>query len=361
MMSGRAAIAASIVTVAFATHPRAQEKQAPTFRTGVEAVSLDVSVLDKHRRPVTGLTADDFTILEDGHVRPVIAFAAVDALASSKRLRQFPSSLPIGSVDPEAASPGRIVGIIMPFAIQNERTVMARQLARTVVNQLEPDDLAMVIYPGRAGSWTATSDKTALLKQVENPEFPFGATGNQGRDICGTDLFDAMSTFAESVRDISTRRKVMFMVGPAPVFTVQNECAARLAAARERVFHDLRVSNVTVYTFDAAGLETLAKDARVGTREGAQSNGRIDRTGIDQAHMFRQGNYQVLPDMTGGRAIINTNTPGEFIPDIFAETSSYYVVGFQPASPSNPGTHKIAVNVSRADVHVVARTQWDAR
>jgi hypothetical protein len=33
--------------------------QPPTFRTGVDAVQLDVSVLDRQRRPVRGLTASD--------------------------------------------------------------------------------------------------------------------------------------------------------------------------------------------------------------------------------------------------------------------------------------------------------------
>ena len=37
-----------------------------TFRTGVDLVDVDVSVLDEHRQPVRGLTAGDFTVLEDG-------------------------------------------------------------------------------------------------------------------------------------------------------------------------------------------------------------------------------------------------------------------------------------------------------
>ena len=36
----------------------------PQFRTGVEVVRLDVLVLDKDRRPIRGLTAPDFTVLE---------------------------------------------------------------------------------------------------------------------------------------------------------------------------------------------------------------------------------------------------------------------------------------------------------
>ena len=39
---------------------------AALFRSGVDIVRLDVSVLDKNRRPVRDLTRDDITILVDG-------------------------------------------------------------------------------------------------------------------------------------------------------------------------------------------------------------------------------------------------------------------------------------------------------
>src|SRR5689334_15853493 len=52
--------------------------QTPAFRAGVELVSVDVSVLNGYRLPIRGLTADDFTVLEDGHPRPIAAFSPVD-------------------------------------------------------------------------------------------------------------------------------------------------------------------------------------------------------------------------------------------------------------------------------------------
>src|SRR6476619_222256 len=50
----------------------------PTFRIGVDAVQLDVSVLDAQRRPVRGLTAADFTVLEDCKPRRIVQFSAVE-------------------------------------------------------------------------------------------------------------------------------------------------------------------------------------------------------------------------------------------------------------------------------------------
>src|SRR5690606_8673662 len=45
----------------------AREQQ--VFQASADLVRLDVVVLDRDRRPVTGLTASDFTILEDQELR----------------------------------------------------------------------------------------------------------------------------------------------------------------------------------------------------------------------------------------------------------------------------------------------------
>ena len=53
-------------------------QQVPTFRVGVDAIPLDVLVLDKDRHPVRGLTVADFTILENGKPQPIVSFGEVD-------------------------------------------------------------------------------------------------------------------------------------------------------------------------------------------------------------------------------------------------------------------------------------------
>src|SRR6187401_3467220 len=49
-----------------------------TFRTGVDLVDVEVSVLDRNRLPVRGLTLGDFTVLEDGQPRPIVVFTPIE-------------------------------------------------------------------------------------------------------------------------------------------------------------------------------------------------------------------------------------------------------------------------------------------
>src|SRR6478672_1239078 len=67
----------AIVSIALQLQAQAPVPQA-TFRGGTDLVQVDVSVLDGRRHPVRGLTAQDFTISEDGQPRDIQAFTEVD-------------------------------------------------------------------------------------------------------------------------------------------------------------------------------------------------------------------------------------------------------------------------------------------
>jgi Ca-activated chloride channel family protein len=68
----RAAITASLI-LATALSIRAQQ---PTFRTTVDLVHFGVSVVDKQGKPITGLKAEDFQVLEGGKPQVLKYFTA---------------------------------------------------------------------------------------------------------------------------------------------------------------------------------------------------------------------------------------------------------------------------------------------
>jgi len=64
----------AIAVVAGIEAPQSQPAgQAPVFRSGTTLVQLDVVVTDRDGKPVAGLTKDDFTVLDAGRERPVVA------------------------------------------------------------------------------------------------------------------------------------------------------------------------------------------------------------------------------------------------------------------------------------------------
>ena len=117
----------------------------PQFRSGVDLVYLDVSVLDKNRRPVKGLTPADFTIFEDGKPQAVSTFSAIDladpAPPPTRWMREVASDVRRNTdiVDK------RLVSIVMddaaiPFEVAMVRS--AREIGRLVIERLGPNDLA---------------------------------------------------------------------------------------------------------------------------------------------------------------------------------------------------------------------------
>ena len=93
----------------------------PTFRTGVELVSVAAVVSDKGGRPVRELTRDDFQVFDDGERRPVIEFwadnsAALSLAPAARRQRQHACGFQNGrrEVDRERAARATEVGASDP-------------------------------------------------------------------------------------------------------------------------------------------------------------------------------------------------------------------------------------------------------
>src|SRR5688572_23912427 len=73
-MTSRAFAAATLAALTAA----AVTAQQPTFRTQIELVQIDAIVTDEHGNLVTGLTANDFEIRENGKPQSIAAFSTVD-------------------------------------------------------------------------------------------------------------------------------------------------------------------------------------------------------------------------------------------------------------------------------------------
>lgn len=85
--------------VALLIAPMSAQQQPATFKAGVTLVGVDVTVLDRDGRPVTGLTPDDFQITLNGKPRPVRTLSYVEVAAPEA----------VGTLDALADAGGRVV------------------------------------------------------------------------------------------------------------------------------------------------------------------------------------------------------------------------------------------------------------
>src|SRR5690349_6304402 len=70
-----------LVLLVSVTQPAAvAQKREESLRIGVNVVTLDIAVTDKRRRPVSNLTAKDFTVLEDGVPQRIESFTTGSAV-----------------------------------------------------------------------------------------------------------------------------------------------------------------------------------------------------------------------------------------------------------------------------------------
>jgi VWFA-related protein len=379
------------IAAAGITRLAAQDPVAPpaVFRAGTELVQVDVTVLDGRRQPVTGLTAADFTVLENGQPRAVETFAAVD-LADRVVATEaaWMSEVPRDVADNQiAGQEGRLVVIVMDRSIPiGHPTLVAREVAAAAVQELGPGDMAALVSTGGGVPQNFTTDRSRLLRAINQRDWSSG-TGleaqeideathppglftkfTDGRCLCGLCVHDTITTVATALQDLPRRRKSILFVGSSFILQAgpqlqqsEIDCGRKLEDSRKVMFSALDRSGVTVHAIDPSGLQTIGPTSQAAsTRRGSTGprGAMAAQTEAVNTHLQEQGELRVLPDRTGGRTVMNTNGPQDRVPEIIRESQSYYLLGFRPAETPDAGrVRSIQVRVNRRGVDVHARRQ----
>lgn len=369
----------------------AQDPQDPAapppavFRAGTELVQVDVTVLDGRRQPVTGLTAADFTVLENGQPRAVETFAAVD-LADRVVATEaaWMSEVPRDVADNQIAEQeGRLVVIVMDRSIPvGPPTLIAREVAIAAVEELGPGDMAALVSTGGGVPQNFTTDRSRLIRAINQRDWSSGAgleaqeidertqipgiftKFTDGRCLCGLCVHDTITTVATALEDLPRRRKSILFVGSSFILQAgpqlqqaEIDCGRKLEDSRKVMFGALDRSGVTVHAIDPSGLQTIGPISQPSSTRRA-GEVMIARREAVNTQLQEQGELRVLPARTGGRTVMNTNGPQDRVPEIIRESQSYYLLGFRPAETADPGrVRSIEVRVNRRGVDVHARRQ----
>jgi len=143
--------------------------QVPTFRTGVDVITVDVAALDRAGRPVHDLAAADFTVRIDGRPRRVVSLreVAFDAAAIRRDLtaQPFESSF---STNQSAPTARMVVLAVDQLNIQPGSARQLLQSASRFLDSLTPlDRVAFFAYPAPGISVDFTVDRTRVRRAMD--------------------------------------------------------------------------------------------------------------------------------------------------------------------------------------------------
>jgi len=150
-----------------------QPKQTtPTYLETLDVAisNVDVVVTDKHGKSVSGLTAADFDVRENGQPQTITNFSAYSTSAGTINVRgpeQRPACTPEPAVT--APPPRKFVFFLDDMSIHPQsRGKLVADAHRFIETQMRPGDEAMIITPANAmkGELTFTADRAAIDKEI---------------------------------------------------------------------------------------------------------------------------------------------------------------------------------------------------
>jgi VWFA-related protein len=345
-----AAVCAILVTVGTA------QQDPPQFRTGIDLTRVEVTVLDKRtRKPITGLTADDFIVKVSGDVQRVATLAEV---------------LVAGPAEPNAAAfteaahdvtgnegPRPRLFLILMNDADGENDPFDRQAgkeaAHRLIDGLGPEDQAAVVFTrDNRHAQDFTADRTLLRRAVErfNPMY-----------TAGLDRYDVLERARDFMAGIPAYRRAIVWISPVPrgmpsrnlfeppslaIGGTEENTESALRAARALSAH-ARVSHVPIYVLSTHGLHApTARDmspqfaivSELGRNKSYETFGEIART---------------IANDTGGRAIVASNAPASVVPAVFEELSFYYALAYESTHPPDGRRRWLDIQVKHPDAMVM--------
>lgn len=378
---------ALIPVVLAAAQLSAQSSQAPVFRSGVEVMEVDVTVVDSQGNPIRDLRGPDFTVTIDGEPRRVVN---VEFIAASTDSGPEPERDPFVSNNTDRR-PGRLIMIAIDR--NNTDTSVLRQSVapmKNFVNSLAPQDrLALVTIPppGPAIDFTTNHGQIvdALTRIVgmddpmpgrfnisnyeafsfENRSNPLviqrllfrvcGDTDPNTMSNCDRDVEQEAITLASHLRQLTSEsvsgfasllKSLREVEGPKSLIIVSQglmlEGTQSEASSLAQLAAEARV-NVNVLMYDAP--------------IGQASQARISET-ASQDRDLREAGLENLAARSRGSLFRVVANPQYVFDRVKREISAHYLLGVEPTEKDRDGkTHQIRVQVRRQGVQVRARRQ----
>ncbi len=368
-----------------------QQQQDLTIQMNVNLIQIDVTVFDKNRQHVPGLTAEDFEVFRDGKRQPITKalYVSTRPLARSEKAPTPDAPgvspiLPAGAAkQPQAKDIRRTIAIyIDDLSINFENVVFMRDALRKFVHEqvVEGDVVAVYRSSGGLGLFQQfTSDKRAILAGIdqiryrningtdslapisanaaeEDPDATIAQMALQQRlseevflrnrqDLLTAGMLSTAGFIVRGLREMPGRKSMVIFsesiqLNDAPQ-TLYNPTAdpmrpGAMGGPRDRTLKAIQGlvdlanrSGVTFYTVDPRGLQFLGLTAA----DTPSTNPRAAQARMQQRQsefLGSQDGMSLLADETGGLFFGNTNDLGRAMAEAANDQDGYYLIAFRP-------------------------------
>ena len=317
------------------------EQQPPVFRTKTEIIRIDVTVLGPDGRPLKGLTREDFLLLEDGEPQPILGFGEV----SIPDAANAPPWLRDSSPDVRTPLDGRVFVFLiddaqMAYGLNNNLwRATVKRITDEIIERMGPRDAAAVLctYSDKCDQ-DFTNDPVRLRSAIA----AFGARGNPG-ELQRTVSSGMAQSVTEYLREDTSRRRTLIFISPSLPTRPEQWPPHRWGALTQqniRTFEEAARARVVVYGVNPAGLTRLAGPAAEDPVKPASA---LDVVAPEAARPAPPGpkNYSApersLARETGGFIVSRPDQFEDGIDQIFRETGSYYLLGYEKPEKRDTG------------------------
>ncbi len=396
-------------TVVAPTAQQAAPASQPTFRSGVTAVTTDVIVRDKDGRFVADLTKEDLAVVEDGVPQTITSFSLVHGGRTFNLFApvvvEAPAA-PEGIVLPARRrtvedTAGRVLVIFVDDVhFEPEYTPHVRRIVQEMIDNLTHDgDLVAMISSGPSSISTGLTYDRKLIASA--------ATKIRGSGLTSQEIFRTLETgqgpadvrnraqmafyaaydVLGELEQVANKRKAFLYISTGydfDPFAEGRQGTDRIMGGRfseptrylskdqednpyfqlPRINADIDLyaymreltlsanrANVSIYSVDPRGLSGVV-----------DAGNYLDQSEWRTYLQKTQSTLRFMAEQTGGFAVVNVNDFATEFKRIDAETSDYYIIGYNSTNPDPlKRVRQIDVTTSRPDVDVSARRSYSLK
>jgi VWFA-related protein len=384
---------AALLSLLAMTVAAQQDPSAPTFSSSTKLVQVDVVARSKDA-PATGLTKEDFTLLDNGKLQKISFFSVRSARSiGTAGSPSAPAAIPLpaGAVSNRLERGGNALANATVLLIDQFNTPPAVQafaiqrVAKFLQMHRGGDRIGIYTYSidGLQAVQEITGDAELLSRAakglkarnlIRRSHDTAGMTAHQAEGHGALETAEAASGFQGVLEEVARHlarapgRKTLIWVSTSfplffppppepPILDYRKEMEAGARALND--------ANVALYAVDARGLQgalsglTAVSNAETGgARSPAQLRQQMGRgEAISPDGLITE---QFLAGLTGGLVFYNrSNAIEESIQTAVDDGELIYTLGFYPAQESQDGSlHNLKVEVARPGVSLRYRKNY---